>query len=710
MKSRLITAMLAIILALQMPVFAMAEEGKCDDWAMFNHDPSRSCLTTNQAAPPLLVGEAYKATAAIHSSIAMTDRYSVVGSDDMRIYCYDTHSFRIRWNYLTGNKVRSSPTIFGEVTICGSDDGYLYCLNLETGNEVWKFKTGDIIRSSPLVVNGKVYFASRDMKVYCLDALSGQKVWAFHTGAFVDASPTYNEHNKTILIGSYSKKLYCLNAENGRLTWEFETPSEVFAACSVRNEKIFFGTDGGQFYCLSDDGRQIWKIDVGAHVWATPALVEDKLIIPTGYDKMVRCLYQDTGEEVWNFRTENWNYSSPAVGGKYVFFGSDDQNLYCLYWKTGQLAWKGNLGYIIEASPVIYCEAVYVGTWGGTVQVFQPGPILEVEPQEIDFGIVTHGTTPFRDIIIRNARKDQFQTKLEGKMVTDEKHLSFSATEFFDISNGSEQKIRVTLDPGGLDYGNHQALLKISSNGGEFTMIIRWRIVSPAPPCLNVSPSELNFGFIKRGEEVSKTLTLSFDTDEEVSGIVMGEDRWIDVEPVSFTSINRKFLLKITLNGSRIPAGNEAQGRIVIATKNDVCQQVSVMVKVETEPRIEISMVIGDNTAFVNGRPVDMDVAPYITSKGRTMVPIRFISETFGADVKWIADKKEIQINRFDNRVKLWVGRPEMDVNDLIKAIPSPPEIKDGRTMVPFRAIAEAFGADVVWIAETKTVRMVFNP
>ena len=182
------------------------------------------------------------------------------------------------------------------------------------------------------------------------------------------------------------------------------------------------------------------------------------------------------------------------------------------------------------------------------------------------------------------------------------------------------------------------------------------------------------------------------------------------VEPVSFTSINRKFLLKVTLNGSRIPAGNEAQGKIVIATKNDVCQQVSVMVKVETEPRIEISMVIGDNTAFVNGRPVDMDVAPYITSKGRTMVPIRFISETFGADVKWIADKKEIQINRFDNRVKLWVGRPEMDVNDLIKAIPSPPEIKDGRTMVPFRAIAEAFGADVQWIAETKTVRMVFNP
>lgn len=710
------TLILVILFVLIFSGIAKAEEPVCDDWLMFNYNTARTCVSNNQAAPPFLVKPAYTATAAIHSSVAITSRFAVVGSDDQKIYCYDTFSFRIRWDFKTGGKVRCSPTIAGAVVVCGSYDGYVYCINLETGFEIWKFKTDDVVTSSPLVVNNKVYIASHDMKVYCIDLLTGNKVWAFHTGAAIWASPTYLKEKKSILIGSWAKKLYSLDADSGRLNWEFGTESEVGGSCSTANGNIFFGTDKGQFYCLDSSGSMVWKKELGAHIWATPALIDEGdfkfVIIPSGYDKMVRCLYQDNGEEVWTYRTENWNYSSPAIGGKYVFFGSDDQNLYCLNWKTGQEVWKGSLGYIIEASPVLFCEAVYVGTWGGTVQVYHPGPILKVDPIEIDFGTVEYGTTPFKDFTITNMRNDQFKTQLEGKIETDETHLSFSAKEFFGIENKSQRTIRVTLDPANMSVGNQQALVKINSNGGSFNLIIKWKIISPAPPCLKVNPTELNFGYVKRGEEISKTITLTFENEgpEEVQGMIMGEDRWIDVDPVTFTSIGKKAILKVTINASRLPAGNKAQGRLIIATRNDVCQQVQVDVEVETEPRIELTMNIGDTTAYVNKRPVEMDVAPYVTSKGRTMVPLRFISEVFGATVKWIQENKQINIDRFDKALKLWVGKPEMEVNGMMKAIPSPPEIKSGRTMVPFRAISEGFDAEVTWVAETKTVIMVFNP
>ncbi len=703
-----------VILALSIAFFcsiAYAGDIPAEDWPMFNHDPARTCMTSNQAAPPFLTRTAYMATAAIHSSMAMTERYSVVGCDDGKIYCYETHSGRIRWSFLTKAKVRCSPTISEQVVVCGSDDGYMYCFNLDSGALVWSYKTNDLIRSSPVVVKGRVYFASRDMKVYCIDIYTGEKVWAFHTGAFVDAAPTYSEKGKLIIVGSYSKKMYALSADTGRLVWEYQTEAEVYAACSVAGDKLFFGDDKGFLYCLGSDGKQVWKKDMsGAHIWSTPALIDDKIIIPTGYNKKVYCLYQDSGDVVWEFTTENWNYSSPAIGGKYVYFGSDDQYLYCLNWRTGQEVWKGNLGYIIEASPVIYDEAIYVGTWGGTVEVFQPGPILEVEPLEIDYGTVELGSTPFKDFIVRNKRNDQFITKLEGKIETDETHLSFNYTQFSEIQNGSQITIRMTLDPAGMQFGNHQALLNISSNGGGYTMVVRWNVVTPALPCMKVSPTELNFGYINRGDEISKTVTLSFDTEEEVTGIVMGEDRWIDVEPVTFTSVNKKFLLKVTVSASRIPAGIEAVGKIVIATKNDVCQQVSVAVKVETEPRIELFMTIGDKIALVNGRQLEMEVGPYVTPNGRSMVPLRFISEIFGAKLQWFPTNKEIRIERFDQKLVLWIGRPQMDVNGVVKPIPAPPEIKDSRTMVPFRAISEGFGADVQWIPETKTVKMVYNP
>jgi|GEM_PF-679247 len=712
-----------LLLALVTPI-VQADDLPAEDWPMLNHDPARTCVTINQAAPPFIIRDAYRATNAIHSSVAITPRFAIMGSDDTKIYCYDTYSFRIRWTKETKNRVRSSPTIFENLVVCGSDDGVVYCLNLEDGKENWIFETGDMVRSSPLIVNGKVYIASMDNKLYCLNVYTGEKIWAAHTGGIVEASPTYSEKGRLIIIGSYAQKMFAFKADNGQIAWTFDIDTsevkdnKIIASCSVANERVFFGDNAGNVYCLnSTTGKEVWKKhfenekgEKSALIAATPAVIEDMVILPTGYDKMVRCFYQDTGEIVWEYRTGSWNYSSPAIGGKYVYFGSDDQNLYCLNWRTGQEIWKGNLGYIIEASPVIYDQAVYVGTWGGTVQVFRPGPILEIEPKELDYGIVELGSTPFIDFTVRNARRDAFPTQLEGKIELVDKHLTLSATEFFGIENSSERKLRITLDPAGLEFGNHQALIKITSNGGETQLIVRWRIVTPAPPCLKVQPTDLDFGFMNRGEEKSKTVVLTFDTDKEVSGMVMGEDRWIDVEPVSFTSVGKKAIIKVIVNASRIPVGNDAVGRIILATKDDVCQQVSVEVKVETEPRIEIAMTIGEKTAFVNNRPVEMDVAPYLTSKGRTMVPIRFISETFGAEVKWIQENKEIRIQRFDRLVVLWVGKPEIQVDAIRKAIPSPPEIKEGRTMVPFRAIAEGFNAVVTWDGETKTVRMEYEP
>lgn len=708
MKKLLI--LMAVIMATSFQPLLAENTTDCEEWVMFNHDPARTCLSVNQAAPPFLYRTAYQATAGIRGSIAITSRYAVVGSDDGKIYCYDTDSFRIRWSYKTGNMVRSSPVIAGNVAVCGSDDGSMYCIGLERGDLIWSYKTGGFIRSSALVMNNKVYFGSLDNKVYCVDILSGKKLWIGQTGGEVHGSPTYVESSKLVVIGSQSKSMYAFEAESGRLVWTYETGSEVYASCSTADDRIFFGTDGGKFFCLDKNGKLEWSKDVGAHIWATPALVENKVIIPCGYDKTVRCFYQDTGELVWDYRTDNWNYSSPAIGGKFVFFGSDDQKLYCLNWKTGREEWKGDLGYIIQASPVIYCEAVYVGTWGGTVQVFHPGPILQVDPQELDFGQVELGSTPFMDMTIKNARADAFNTQLEGKLSSEDTHLSLSAKEFFGIENQSEKKIRITLDPAGLDAGNHQALVNITSNGGDYNMVVRWKLVTPAPPCMKVEPTILDFGYLNRGDDSKKIITLHFDTDKEVQGMVMGEDRWIDVEPVTFQTVGKAALITVSINASRIPAGTEAVGRIVLATKDEVCQQVSVQVRVATEQKIILSMQVGSTIAYLNQRPVELEAPPYITKEGRTMVPVRFVSEAFGANVKWDAKEKKVTITRFDTTLEMWIGNKRMLVNGTQKDLSSPPEIKGGRTYLPFRAIAEAMGAEVYWYGDSKTIRMEFNP
>ena len=56
-----------------------------------------------------------------------------------------------------------------------------------------------------------------------------------------------------------------------------------------------------------------------------------------------------------------------------------------------------------------------------------------------------------------------------------------------------------------------------------------------------------------------------------------------------------------------------------------------------------ISLIVGNNTAAVNGRSVKMDNAPAITNN-RVFVPLRFISENLGAKVSWEPTEKRISI------------------------------------------------------------------
>jgi hypothetical protein len=88
------------------------------------------------------------------------------------------------------------------------------------------------------------------------------------------------------------------------------------------------------------------------------------------------------------------------------------------------------------------------------------------------------------------------------------------------------------------------------------------------------------------------------------------------------------------------------------------------------------------------------------------MVPIRFISEAFGAEVQWDSETRTVRIyfERTFTRVTLQINNTIARINDKIVTLDAPPTIINGRTMVPIRFISEAFGATVDWDNATRTV------
>lgn len=111
----------------------------------------------------------------------------------------------------------------------------------------------------------------------------------------------------------------------------------------------------------------------------------------------------------------------------------------------------------------------------------------------------------------------------------------------------------------------------------------------------------------------------------------------------------------------------------------------------------QFKLTIGKKTAQVFGRRVTNDVAPVIRN-GRTMLPARFVAENLGAEVSWDARKPdEVVITRRGLRIVLTIGSSTAYVNDRGVTLDSAPYIEDGRTFCPVRFICETLGAHVSW-------------
>lgn len=110
----------------------------------------------------------------------------------------------------------------------------------------------------------------------------------------------------------------------------------------------------------------------------------------------------------------------------------------------------------------------------------------------------------------------------------------------------------------------------------------------------------------------------------------------------------------------------------------------------------------------INGKRIEFDVQPQLIND-RTMVPLRAIFETLGAEVEWNGDTQTVSATKDKMIVVSTIGSNIMYVNDEEKTMDVAPVIKDGRTLVPARFVAEAFGCSVDWDGNTNTVIITSN-
>lgn len=402
----------------------------------FRGDAAHSGVYASPKVPTLrTVKWKFQTGAKVLSSPAVSRGTVYVGSADHFVYALNAVDGGVKWRYKTRGAVNSSPALTADAVLVMSQDGMLYALDLADGKLKWKFTTGgerrftapgihgamprtelmpdpfDVFLSSPTVVGQTVYIGSGDHHVYAVDAQTGAMRWTFETGNVVHASPAVVDG--VLYVGSWDRNLYALNAATGALVWKFQTGDDtdtynqvgIASSAAVVAGTVFFGCRDGHFYAVdAKTGAQKWIYDNKmGWVIASPAVTRGVVYFPTSDGQRFKALDAATGATVYDIANKAISFSSPAVVGDSILYGTSDGWLHAVDRRTGRSradfqtdGSKANAAKYIDNtgninSAALYPDSTLDGMIIGIDRMFSLGSVLS-SPVVVD-GVVYFGST-----------------------------------------------------------------------------------------------------------------------------------------------------------------------------------------------------------------------------------------------------------------------------------------------------------------------------
>lgn len=377
---------------------------------------------------------------------------------------------------------------------------------------------------------------------------------------------------------------------------------------------------------------------------------------------------------------DNWYIEPPVVG----FTCSNPEAIIYVYWDD-----KINQTIIYDGTP----KPLDLGQYESILHYYAEDPFGKEEPKEI---VVKVDNVP-PEIVVESPSEARIMTKetpfkVSGR-TTQIKTVKYGVDvlDYDKIVYINQTKVPVSDTDGSFSYdlplteGENKVLIRAEDIAGNYVEREYSILLDSIPPNVNITSP-------KEGEVVlTPKLTVKGTTENDAQLLINGEIVFVEEDGSFEHELSLREVGKNTLTIEAIdPTGNTTKSELNIyfgytivlkigdssAYINDTEQTLDVPPFIQSgrtlvpfrfigealgakidftqDPKtkltktvsyelgsIRIILTINEKIADVNGRKVELDVAPIIV-KGRTFVPVRFVSENLGASVEWIAKEEKI--------------------------------------------------------------------
>lgn len=358
----------------------------------FRGSPTRQGVTYLQKSPtihgkrwcrPLNIGVH---TAAKSSPIFDGERL-YVGADGGMFFALDL-SGEVIWRYAVNHVDKGfhgTAAIDEDALYIGSYDGRFAALDKRSGRPIWVARLGDAIGASPLLIDDQVVIAVETMRpdgfVVALNRRTGEQLWASPwLGGHAHSSVAWHEGSGKFFVGENKGSLSALDPRDGSFVWRFKTEGSIKGTPAIINERVVFTSWDRKLRAVDiERGQEIWNHELGGRSTSSPAFapqagvvvvgVEDGL--PEGQDRAGALVAVDvqTGREVWRrfAPPDVWRASATVTvvngapsSSESIWIECESGYLCQLQSRTGKLLGRWEIGAPFTAAPFVSEDFVVV--------------------------------------------------------------------------------------------------------------------------------------------------------------------------------------------------------------------------------------------------------------------------------------------------------------------------------------------------------------
>ena len=301
-----------------------------------------------------------------------------------------------------GPSTRSAPVISNETIYMGGEST-VFAIKANTSGTLWESQPTGPVNGTLAVADNTLFVPLRNKEIMALDVMSGERMWSFKAESPFVGSPSVDKG--IVYASAQDGRLYALDAGTGNQIWTVDTGDAITSAVAIDDNKIAIAVStGGLFIKNARTGDNRLRVRIGGLI-NHPPVVGGKSVYVVA-DGQVLSFDVDSRELPWAYPLRliwaqlwlwqfpvptppkptgfRWHTTSsdygpesstgtvkfvtaPAATSDAIYIGSNNNSVYSLSAKDGEMRWKFDASSIPVVQPTIVGERLYFGTSDGTL-------------------------------------------------------------------------------------------------------------------------------------------------------------------------------------------------------------------------------------------------------------------------------------------------------------------------------------------------------